>query len=86
VLPKRVNFDAQAWGGTHDLGLLKGVIKHGYGAWQRIAADPELKLMATLQEEAGYPAYLQRCEKPLLPHSYYPTLSGIKHSASSTLP
>jgi hypothetical protein len=54
----------QAWGGHHDLALLKGVIKHGYGGWQRIAKDPELDLMAILQEEAGHPAYLQRCENP----------------------
>jgi len=52
----------QIWGGSHDLRLLRGVIMHGYGAWQHIATDPQLDLGTTLQEEMGHPAYLQRCE------------------------
>ena len=54
----------QMWGGVHDLRLLQGIIKHGYGAWLKIGADKQLDLIPALQEEAGLPAYLQRCEPP----------------------
>ena len=56
----------QMWGGIHDLRLLQGIIKHGYGAWLKIGADKQLDLIPALQEEAGLPAYLQRCEPDLI--------------------
>ena len=56
----------QMWGGVHDLRLLQGIIKHGYGAWLKIGADKQLDLIPALQEEAGLPAYLQRCQSTFL--------------------
>ena len=46
----------QAWKPQHDIRLMAGVLKHGYGSWLVIAWDKHLQLQQALSTEIGQPS------------------------------
>ncbi|KIY93237.1 hypothetical protein MNEG_14725, partial [Monoraphidium neglectum] len=47
-----------SWSAQHDLGLLRGILTHGYGNWGAIIADRALSVAGPLRAELGLdPAY-----------------------------
>eukprot|EP00803_Ostreobium_quekettii_P003791 evm.model.scf_714EXC.7 EVM.evm.TU.scf_714EXC.7 scf_714EXC:47239-61229(-) len=50
------------WSLHHDWALLQGVAKHGYGRWQDILKDPDLKLMKPLCDQLNVEVERQKAD------------------------